>query len=228
VQGFKMTYLNQSVIRRLSTLLSSLHDQSCQLDAINTQDKSHRLIENNNLFSNHLFSAQSDQLSDYSSEIKKKLIDFSKLYAKNDDCAVKIELAKASLAHIEQQLSALITAIKSNSVIHKAAKINNDATNNVRKKYFNNINRQNRNHKKLAKTILHSSHQLHKKLTEHHEFERRLIKMISDREKNLQINSNSAVLNNEMLALHQRLGRCRKAIYAIEVDIAKTNKQEKI
>jgi primosomal replication protein N'' len=228
VQGFKMTYLNQSVIRRLSTLLSSLHDQSCQLDAINTQDKSHRLIENNNLFSNHLFSAQSDQLSDYSSEIKKKLIDFSKLYAKNDDCAVKIGLAKASLAHIEQQLSALITAIKSNSVIHKAAKINNDATNNVRKKYFNNINRQNSTHKKLAKTILHSSHQLHKKLTEHHEFERRLIKMISDREKNLQINSNSAVLNNEMLALHQRLGRCRKAIYAIEVDIAKTNKQEKI
>jgi primosomal replication protein N'' len=228
VQGFKMTYLNQSVIRRLSTLLSSLHDQSCQLDAINTQDKSHRLIENNNLFSNHLFSAQSDQLSDYSSEIKKKLIDFSKLYAKNDDCAVKIGLAKASLAHIEQQLSALITAIKSNSVIHKAAKINNDATNNVRKKYFNNINRQNRTHKKLAKTILHSSHQLHKKLTEHHEFERRLIKMISDREKKLQINSSSAELNNEMLALHQRLGRCRKAIYAIEVDIAKTNKQEKI
>jgi primosomal replication protein N'' len=228
VQGFKMTYLNQSVIRRLSTLLSSLHDQSCQLDAINTQDKSHRLIENNNLFSNHLFSAQSDQLSDYSSEIKKKLIDFSKLYAKNDDCAVKIGLAKASLAHIEQQLSALITAIKSNSVIHKAAKINNDATNNVRKKYFNNINRQNRTHKKLAKTILHSSHQLHKKLTEHHEFERRLIKMISDREKKLQINSSSALLNNEMLALHQRLGRCRKAIYAIEVDIAKTNKQEKI
>jgi primosomal replication protein N'' len=223
-----MTYLNQSVIRRLSTLLSSLHDQSCQLDAINTQDKSHRLIENNNLFSNHLFSAQSDQLSDYSSEIKKKLIDFSKLYAKNDDCAVKIGLAKASLAHIEQQLSALITAIKSNSVIHKAAKINNDATNNVRKKYFNNINRQNRTHKKLAKTILHSSHQLHKKLTEHHEFERRLIKMISDREKKLQINSSSALLNNEMLALHQRLGRCRKAIYAIEVDIAKTNKQEKI
>jgi primosomal replication protein N'' len=228
VQGFKMTYLNQSVIRRLSTLLSSLHDQSCQLDAINTQDKSHRLIENNNLFSNHLFSAQSDQLSDYSSEIKKKLIDFSKLYAKNDDCAVKIGLAKASLAHIEQQLSALITAIKSNSVIHKAAKINNDATNNVRKKYFNNINRQNSTHKKLAKTILHSSHQLHKKLTEHHEFERRLIKMISDREKKLQINSSSALLNNEMLALHQRLGRCRKAIYAIEVDIAKTNKQEKI
>jgi primosomal replication protein N'' len=228
VQGFKMTYLNQSVIRRLSTLLSSLHDQSCQLDAINTQDKSHRLIENNNLFSIHLFSAQSDQLSDYSSEIKKKLIDFSKLYAKNDDCAVKIGLAKASLAHIEQQLSALITAIKSNSVIHKAAKINNDATNNVRKKYFNNINRQNSTHKKLAKTILHSSHQLHKKLTEHHEFERRLIKMISDREKKLQINSSSALLNNEMLALHQRLGRCRKAIYAIEVDIAKTNKQEKI
>jgi primosomal replication protein N'' len=160
--------------------------------------------------------------------LKKKLIDFSKLYAKNDDCAVKIGLAKASLAHIEQQLSALITAIKSNSVIHKAAKINNDATNNVRKKYFNNINRQNRTHKKLAKTILHSSHQLHKKLTEHHEFERRLIKMISDREKKLQINSSSALLNNEMLALHQRLGRCRKAIYAIEVDIAKTNKQEKI
>ena len=223
-----MAYLNQSDIRRLSTLLSSLHDKSCYLDEINSQNKSHRLIENNNLFSDHLFSAQSDKLSDYSTEIKKKLIDFSKLYSKDDRCEVKIGLAKAALAHIEQQLSALLIAIKSNSVIHKAAKINDHATNSVRKKYFNNINMQNSTHKKLAKTILHSSHQLHTKLTEHQEFERRLINMISEREKHLQKNNSSASLNNEVLALHQRLGRCRKAIYVIEVDIAKINKQDKI
>jgi primosomal replication protein N'' len=223
-----MAYVNQSVIRRLSTLLSSLHDQSCQLDAINTQDKSHRLIENNSIFSTHLFSVQSDKLSDYSTEIKKKLIDFSKLYSKNDGCEVKIELTKAALAHIEQQLSALVTAIQSNSVVHKAAKISNDATNNVRKKYFNNINTQNSTHKKLTKTILRSSHQLHQKLSEHHEFERRLINMISDREEHLKKNNSSTFLNNEVLALHQRLGRCRRAIYAIEVDIAKTNKLDKV
>jgi primosomal replication protein N'' len=223
-----MAYVNQSVIRRLSTLLSSLHDQSCQLDAINTQDKSHRLIENNSIFSTHLFSVQSDKLSDYSTEIKKKLIDFSKLYSKNDGCEVKIELTKAALAHIEQQLSALVTAIQSNSVVHKAAKISNDATNNVRKKYFNNINTQNSTHKKLTKTILRSSHQLYQKLSEHHEFERRLINMISDREEHLKKNNSSTFLNNEVLALHQRLGRCRRAIYAIEVDIAKTNKLDKV
>ncbi len=224
MQGLKMTYLNQSVIKRLSTLLTSLHDQSCHLDEINTLDKSHRLIENNNLFSSHLFSAQSDKLSDYSTEIKKKLSDFLTLYSKSDGDEVKIVIAKAALAQIEQQLSALLTAIKSNSVTHQAAKIHHDARNSVRKKYFNNLKPQNITPKKLAKSILHNTHHLHDKLTEHHEFERRLLSMISDREKNLQKNNSSVQLNNELLALHQRLGRCRKAIYVIEVDIAKMNK----
>jgi primosomal replication protein N'' len=216
--------LNQSVIKRLSTLLDSLHEQTCRLDESNTQNQSHRLVENNNLFSQHLFSTQSDKFSDYSNEIKKKLQDFSKLYSKSDGSDVKISLAKAALTNIEQQLSSLLTAIQSNRVIHDAAKISYDANIKARKKRFIQRDKQSNSHEKLIKSILHNSHQLQKKLTEHHEFERRLVDMISDRESKMLRTSSSAQLNNEVLALHQRLGRCRKAIYAIEVDIAKAKK----
>jgi primosomal replication protein N'' len=51
--------------------------------------------------------------------------------------------------------------------------------------------------------------------------------MISDRESKILRSRSSALLNNEVLALHQRLGRCRKAIYAIEVEISKAKKSHK-
>lgn len=219
--------LNQSVIKRLSTLLESLHSQSCQIDESNTHNKSHRLVENNNLFSQYLFSSQSDKYSDYSSEIKKKLSEFAKLYSKSNESEVKTTLAKAALAHIEQQLSALLTAIQSNSIIHDAAKISYDANTKARKKRFSHATKQNNTHQNLAKAVLYNSHQLHSKLTEHHEFERRLLTMISDRESKILRSRSSALLNNEVLALHQRLGRCRKAIYAIEVEISKAKKSHK-
>ena len=79
----------------------------------------------------------------------------------------------------------------------------------------------------MTKSVLLSSHQLYQQLNEHHEFERRLMDMITEREQE-RVRSKSAIndkLSLEVLALHQLLGRCRKAISSIErnIELAEKN-----
>jgi len=207
-------------IERLSVLLETLDAKAKQIDIKNTQLKAHRLIENNNLFSSTLFVSQSDQFSPYIKEIRRRISEFSRLVLAN-----KIELSKALLLQIEQQISSLSNALQSNSVMHQAAKISFDANNKVRIKKAK--LKQASKYNELTKSIMLSSHQLYKKLTEHHEFERRLMDMISEREcaRTKSKGHESEKLSDEVLALHQRLGRCRRAISTIERDIELAEKR---
>lgn len=201
-------------IERLSLLLKKLDFKAKQTDIKNTQLKAHRLIENNNLFSPALFTSQSDQFSPYVNETQSKIAEFSRLVAAN-----KLTLSRELLQQIEQQISAISNALHSNSVMHQAAKLSFDANNKVRIK--NAKIKQADKYSEITKNILLSSHQLYQKLAEHHEFERRLMDMISDRESARMKckNNKTNTLSAEVLALHQRLGRCRKAISTIERDI---------
>ncbi len=74
-----------------------------------------------------------------------------------------------------------------------------------------------------------TSHQLYEKLNKNREFERRLMLMVAEREQQrTQCRASEAEkLSNEVLALHQRLGRCRKAISLIERDIEFAEKKAK-
>jgi primosomal replication protein N'' len=112
--------------------------------------------------------------------------------------------------------------------MHQAAKISFDTRKKVKlKRAKENANRSLGKYNKAAKAVLLSSHQLYQQLTEHREFERRLIAMITEREQQRQksrdINNNT--VSQEVLALHQRLGRCRKAISSIERNIELTEKK---
>jgi primosomal replication protein N'' len=223
----------QVAIERLSTLLDQLIIQSKDIDQLNTKHKSHWLIENNNLFSQHLFSTESDLFTPYANEIKKRLNEFSRLYnSSNDnlssDNTNKIAFAKSSLQQVEQQISALMNAMQGNKSMHQAAQVSFDAKKKVRTKQAKTTeSNQNNNYNKIAKAVLLSSHQLYQKLSETHEFERRLMAMISEREQE-RLQSRGSINNNklsqEVLALHQRLGRCRKAISAIERNIQTAEK----
>ena len=201
-------------IERLSLLLKKLDIKAKQTDIKNTQLKAHRFIENNNLFSPTLFASQSDQFSPYVNETQRKIAEFSRLVAAN-----KLTLSRELLQQIEHQISAISNALHSNSVMHQAAKLSFDANNKVRIK--NAKIKQAGKYSEITKNILLSSHQLYQKLAEHHEFERRLMDMISDRESARMKckNNKTNTLSAEVLALHQRLGRCRKAISTIERDI---------
>jgi len=207
-------------IERLSVLLKTLDAKAKQIDIKNTQLKAHRLIENNNLFSSTLFVSQSDQFGPYIRETQRRISEFSRLVVAN-----KIDLSKVLLLQIEQQISAIANALQSNSVMHQAAKLSFDANNKVRIKKAK--VKQAGKLRELTKNIVLSSHQLYQKLTEHHEFERRLMDMVNERE-NARLkckNHESEKLSAEVLALHQRLGRCRRAISTIERDIERAEKR---
>jgi primosomal replication protein N'' len=194
--------------------------QAKQIDTNNTQNKSHRLIENNNLFSPALFFSQSDRYLPYVQEVERRLAEFTRLVVAN-----KIELSRALLAHLEQQISAISIALQANSTIHQAAKLSFDANKKVRIKKAK--AKQANKYRDLAKQLVLSSHQLYQKLTEHHEFERRLMDMLIEKERQrLECKKHeSEKLSIEVLTLHQRLGRCRKAISIIERDIALAEKR---
>ncbi|WP_057832127.1 primosomal replication protein PriC [Colwellia sp. TT2012] len=216
---------HEMAIQRLTTLLEHLSVQAKQTDLLNTKHKSHHLIENNNLFSQHLFSTESDKFSPYAKEVTKRLNEFSRLYRSSANNENKAEIALSSLLKIEQQIAALMKAIEANQAMHHAAQVSVDARKRVRIKATK--SRQNDSYNKMAKEVLLSSHQLHQQLSEHHEFERRLMVMITERERQrIQSKaSNSDKLSQEVLALHQRLGRCRKAISAIEHNIELAQKK---
>lgn len=203
--------MHQNAIKRLSEIVKQLSQNASETDKFNSKLKSHRLIENNALFSSALFLTQSDKFLPYAQEIDRKLIELNRLMA-----AGKSFLFTALLASIEQQVQALVKALSANEAMHNEAKIRLDSRAKTYKKS---------QYKQLAKAVLQSSHQLHQKLAEHHEFERRLLAMITDREQLRNSNKHNPKLAEEVLALHQRLGRCRKAISTIERDIEFSEKR---
>ncbi len=205
-------------IDRLSALLKQLATKAKQIDIKNATEKVHRLIENNNLFSPELFVSQSDRFSPYIEEIQQKLPEYSRLVR-----AEKIELSTLLLQQIEQQVAAISNALRANATLHQAAKLSFDAHSKVKIKRSKSQNK----YKDIAKKIMLTSQQLYQKLNEHHEFERRLMDMVAERELQRVKSkaSDSSKLSAEVLALHQRLGRCRKAISTIERDIELAEKR---
>lgn len=214
--------INQQAIERLSILLDYIASQSEETDRINSKQKSHRLIENNNLFSQQLFNTESDLFSPYVKEVKTSLNKFKRLSSSSKGNDNKEEFAKSTLIQIEQQISSLMSALGANKAMHQAAQINFEARKKVRIKHATKATKQHQEkYDVAASTVLSTSHQLYQQLSEHHEFERRLLAMISEREHQRQKHKylNNQNISQEVLVLHQRLGRCRKAISAIERNI---------
>lgn len=215
-------------IARLSELLEYLMLEAKKIDLLNSKHKSHWLIENNDLFSQQLFKSQSDCFAPYVNESKKRLVELSHLMKTTLLNVNKEIIAKESLAQIEQQISALMNALQSNQAMHQTAQLTFDVKKTIRAKNAKrNQVKANEQYNKLTKAVLLSSHQLYQKLNEHHEFERRLMDMVQTRQQQLAqcTASQNTNISQEVLALHQRLGRCRKAISGIERDIELAEKR---
>lgn len=197
-----------SAIIKIHAVIEQLNQQAIVVDQQNKHSKSHKIIQENDIFSEKLFLTHSDMFHPYIIEVKNKTDELSRLLA-----ASKNTLAHSRLLLIEQQISALRTALNSNSTLHKEPEQRLVAM-------------KARRYKKAAQAVMQSSHNLHKKLNETFEFERRLIEMIQDRELQRQHANvkRSKQLSEEVLALHQRLGRCRQAISKLEREIAQAEK----
>lgn len=197
-----------NAINKLHTILDQLNEQAQLIDQQNKHSKSHKIIQENDIFSEKLFLTHSDLFQPYVDEVKNKTNELARLLAGN-----KNTLAHSRLLIIEQQISALRNALNSNSTLHKEPAQRLEAI-------------KSRRYKKAAQAVMQSSHNLHNKLNETFEFERRLLEMIATREKQFHgaTVKVSKQLTEEVLALHQRLGRCRQAISKLEREISSAEK----
>lgn len=195
-------------LERIYTVLDDLSQQAKLVDDENERTKSHYLLQDKNVFSESLFATNSDKIQPYVAEIRGKTAELSRLLSNG-----RKELSHSRLQGIEQQISAVINALRSNKGIHQEAQYRLNAINS-------------RRYKKAAKELFQSSQALYQQLSEHHEFERRLQVMLQEREQLRQAATPSKVnkIAAEVLALHQRLGRCRQAISKIERQIELSEK----
>jgi len=193
---------------RITAVLDSLTEQAKIIDIENAQTKSHYLLKDKDVFSEALFATNSDKIQPYVDEVRGKTIELSRLLHHG-----KKELSQNRLQGIEQQISAIVNAIRSNKGIHQEAQYRLTAINA-------------RRYKKAAKQLFKSSQALYQQLSEHHEFERRLLAMLDEREllRKSATPAKAKKISDEVLALHQRLGRCRQAISKIERQIEVSEK----
>ena len=196
-------------IIKIKTMLSSLHQQASLIDQQNENNTSFRLRKDRALFAETLFSTNSDKICHYIIEVQSKVDELQILIQSNKD---SFSISRLSL--IEQQTTAIINAIHANNSQNKASKQHLEA---LKKKRY----------QKATQSLLQPTQSLYQKLAETHEFERRLKQMLDEKQIELTkaLKNKKDKITQELLVLHQRLGRCRQAISKTENQIELSEKR---
>ncbi len=192
--------LTQSLIIRIAEQIDTLKQQTEQIDQHNATVRSNR-FKYRDIFHPQLFRCDSTKLLDYVLEAEKNF----KTLLKGPSYAAHLPALGEKLSC---QIAAINQAVKANAVVLKE---HNYQSKRAKQRYQ-------QRYKKVASQMMANSHELYEELARNHEFERRLNEMIYERK--AQLGGADAPtterLNREMLALHERLGRCRRAITAVE------------
>ena len=193
-------------LQKLHHQVTYLGEQAIQFDNAKLFEKNRYIQAQPSLFDRTVFATKSLQLNDYVLEIKSAL---DHLPSPDKRHAYAFALNK-----ITAQVEAILKVLKSTSVWAKENKSHYPKKAKV--------------YKAAVKKIMQSSHELYQELSQNHEFERRLMQMIEGRKEQLHkaASEQASILNQEILTLHARLGRCRKAISATEEKIQKAEKQQ--
>lgn len=193
----------------------SLIDDSVTLDANITkfyQDKSKR---RDILIKNQHFSGDSEYFEFYIKQCQRNLASVERFYATND-----IANANNSLLLVEQQIASIINAINAEKTRQK---------NIQTKRFYTKSNATQRAVELLVSNANLSTKSLYEKQAEYLGFERRLLDMVRDCQFELDQSKSKdqSKLQQKLLALHQRLGKCRKAITQVEDEITRLEKHSK-
>lgn len=197
--------MSQAIVK-LQQQIEQLAQHAHQFDKAKWFDKNRYIQAQPSLFAHSVFATKSLKLCDYVDEIKEA---FARLPSPDKRHAYAFALEKLST-----QIEAVIKVLKSTPVWAKENKFTKPKKAKV--------------YKQAVKKIMQSSHELYQELSQNHEFERRLQEMIDIRKQQLASASKAEAskINQEILALHARLGRCRKAITATEDKIQQVEKQQ--
>jgi primosomal replication protein N'' len=182
-------------------------------------DKDLPAWEHRHWFDSALFRQHSPLLADY---VRETLQQWQQLVSQYDTAAVQNQRDehywRQRLQHLSSQISALTHAFQTAGIRRhadpkaRARRKTADESSNPRGYQASHSSAE----KKLASSFLQqlggSVHAMYSKLSEFHQFERRLQDMVRQAQ---QDNTPS----DHQLALHARLGRCRKAISQLEAEI---------
>lgn len=184
-------------------MISSFEKTAKTLDNKHNQSTPSTSNLNSSIFSEGLFNTRSDKLIDYVKEITIKHHQLTSLVS-----AQNIELTSYQLVLLEQQISSLINAFRLYGEKYEKV-IYSENTPRASKLKMSPV------------TIKAPAQNLYQSLSEHHEFERRLLQMISDKEQERRTSEHSMLekTSQDLLVLQGRLGRCRQALTKIETDI---------
>ncbi|QDP00633.1 primosomal replication protein PriC [Thalassotalea sp. PS06] len=201
----------QSQIKRLQQLVEQLIIDAKAADQKNKQRKSHYYLQRQALFDDRLFTKSFDTYSGYIPGIQQKLIHLDKLLAKGQQ-----SLSYTLLEQLQQQISALITAIKANDSRHQDSDYRLNRRHRISQKRMKNF----------TERVMQPTRALYEKLSEYQGFEKRLEQMLFDEQAKLnKAATQDSELQQKVLTLHQRLGRCRQAIAKIETQIEQQEKR---
>ena len=203
-----MSIQAKRLLARLGSIIDQLEVDAKQVDNL-VQSQSQLTEEHHRFFSLQLFSTKGKLYSPYVVEIKSLFIKLPNLLSHDSKMP-----AEAAIEKIEQQIAALSTALAS----FKLQKKN--------EQFFTKQEKKQR-YKKYTQTLLQPTHDLYQQLAETHEFERRLLLMLEEKQQALNTSSEAKrqAKQQEVLVVHQRLGRCRQAISKIERQIEMAEKK---
>lgn len=192
--------LTRFLVEKIRNELHLLKQQTATIDEHNSKIRSNR-FKYRDIFNRQLFRCDSTKLFDYVLEAEQN---FQQLIKGGNHLAHLTALGEK----LTDQITALSQAVRANEV---AVKENSYQSNRNKTQYQ-------KRYKKAAQQFMVNSHQLYEELAQNHEFERRLNEMIYERQAQMSSADEPTrqKLEKEMLALHQRLGRCRRAITAVE------------
>ena len=162
----------------------------------------------NDLFHSSCFYCQSDDINDYLSELKSNISKLSNL-TDNDYLSFLSE-------KVTEQFSCFRNLLNSLSISKKA------------KQYKHSHQKRLAQVKQLNRKVNHSSQELYTELSKLQEFERRLLDMVDEKQRQLSTYSGNKFKNDyqqQVLVTQQRLGRCRQAISKVEEQIQNLDRQ---
>lgn len=194
---------------KLAAQIDALTEQAKQFDELvkNTPSRFH--AERAALFADSLFQTRSPVLLDYVNEIKEGLAQLAHSHG---------EFANRRSSQILGQVEAVLKLLQARTVWQKQAGANQQRQANRKTKPDP--------YRQAAANLLKPAQHWYQELSTHQDYERRLLDNVLLCQQQLQKASatEQAKLTQQLLMAQARLGRCRKAIAAIEEEIQRSER----
>ncbi len=188
------------------TLLQQLQQLESALQASAIDDEN--WFNRSDVFVSSAFHTQSNELSDYISEIQENISKLTKLN--------ETEYVEYLADRVTQQFACLKSLLNSVTVQSKD------------KKYKQIHRAKKQQAKQFANKVTQSSQTLYAELSQLQEYERRLLDMVAEKQQRLNQYQGANLkqqYQQDVLICQQRLGRCRQALSKVEEQIQKLDER---